>query len=146
MAKIGNNFDNQFITEYSVLQQDKIVHQVSPDSNGQCNFNIRIGIGQLFWGEAFQKLHIDLHLINRQEGIFEEENFITESREADIPPEKRSSFTFEANYSIKKEILSKTSAPYLRITVFILNESLKDGSYLPFVLLDTALLLQDVTS
>lgn len=143
MNKSYDVIDKPFITEYSVLQNNKAVHQLSTNDKGVYNFKIRIGIGQLMYSEAFQKLHIDFTLANLSSNSTESPHPLSEGREANIPPEEKTSFIFEADYSIPRQKVLDNLAGYLRITVFILTESLKDGLYRPASLLDTALFFKD---
>lgn len=134
--------ERPFITEYSVIQNDKPVHFLSVDEDGNIVFKIRVGINQYSFGENHQKLHIDLSAANFRANELSAPSPMAQGMEADIPDEKRSSFIFEASYNIPERKILDQLGSYFRITIFVLTESLKDSSYIPFTLLNTALFFE----
>ncbi|WP_407893431.1 hypothetical protein [Lacticaseibacillus sp. N501-2] len=118
-----------FITEFSVKQNNNCVHSIDIDSFETVNFQIRLGLFQPLYSEGHQKLQIDISPSHwRSETL--RQTHPGEGRQAVIPYNQRGFFIFEAGFSLDAQKLRDALSSHFDVRVYLLTENMNDGSYI----------------
>ncbi|AKU35458.1 hypothetical protein ABC641_09390 [Lacticaseibacillus paracasei] len=135
------NYYGPFITEFSILQNGKVVHELSQgNKTDNLIFTVRLGLLNPHLGEQFEKIHIDLNPGNLRANPLMPTIPLPEGREASLPKNDIETFIYEANYSLSQKEYPIESASFFMVYVYLLQESLKDSSFIPTRIFRTMIL------